>query len=40
MSEELTKTSGIDTRIHGDAYAELVKKLDDDRKTAEATSPC
>lgn len=37
MSQELTKASGIDTRIDGDTYVELVKKLDDDRKAAEAT---
>lgn len=37
MSQELMKTSGIDVRIDGDNYAELSKKLDDDRKAAEAT---
>ena len=37
MSRELTKTSGIETRIDGDTFAELSKKLEDDRKAAEAT---
>lgn len=37
ISQELMKTSGIDVRIDGDDYAELAKKLDDDRKAAEAT---
>ncbi|KAJ4381482.1 hypothetical protein N0V86_002841 [Didymella sp. IMI 355093] len=36
-SQEMAGTSSIDTRIDGETYAELVKRLEDDRKAAEAT---
>jgi hypothetical protein len=36
-SQEIAETSSIDTRIDGETYAELVKRLEDDRKAAEAT---
>lgn len=37
MSQELTKTSSIEIRIDSDTFADLSKKLEDDRKAAEGT---
>ena len=37
MSKKLENRSGIDTRIDGTTYAELVRRLDAERKAAQAT---
>lgn len=37
ISDEIARSNGIDMRIDGMTYAELVRRLDDDRTAVQAT---